>query len=186
MSYGMLWLPIIVSTVAVFVLSSILHMVLKHHKYDYKGLSGEDAVRAVVRKTGPAPGVYMVPYCPDHSRMKDPEVLKKWNDGPVALVTIMRNGAPAMGKYLAQWLALCLFIGFTAAYVARHALSPTSDGLTVMRITGTVAFVGYGFGYFQDSIWKGIPWSNSLRGIADAAVYAVATGLVFRLLLPGA
>jgi hypothetical protein len=55
-----------------------------------------------------------------------------------------------------------------------------------MRITGTLAFAAYGFGYFQDSIWKGIPWSNSFRGLLDAAVYALATGLVFRWLWPGA
>ena len=45
---------------------------------------------------------------------------------------------------------------------------------------------GYGLGYIQDSIWKAVPWSNSLRGLLDAAIYAVVTGLVFRLLWPAA
>jgi hypothetical protein len=56
----------------------------------------------------------------------------------------------------------------------------------VLRITGTVAFVAYGFGYIQDSIWKAIPWSNSLRGIVDALIFGLVTGLVFRQLWPGA
>jgi hypothetical protein len=186
MPFGSLWIPVVVSTVVVFVLSSLAHMVVKHHKNDYKGLSGEDAVREAIRKAGPAPGLYFLPHCSDHAKMKEPEMMKKWEDGPVALLTVMRNGCPGMGKYLSLWALLCLFISFTAAYVARHTLTYGADGLTIMRITGTVAFAGYAFGYFQDSIWKGIPWSNSLRSIADAAVYAVATGLVFRLLWPGA
>jgi len=186
MPFGSLWIPVVVSAVVVFVLSSIAHMALKHHKSDYKGLSGEDAVREAVRKSGPAPGVYFIPYCADHSKMKEPDLQKKFADGPVALLTVIRNGPPTMGKHLTLWFLLGLFISFTAAYVARHTLTYASDGLTIMRITGTVAFVGYGFGCFQDSIWKGIPWRNSLRGIADAAVYAIATGLVFRLLWPAA
>jgi hypothetical protein len=77
-------------------------------------------------------------------------------------------------------------VSFVTAYVARNTLSPGTDGLLVLRITGTVAFAAYGFGYLQDSIWKSIPWSNSLRGIIDALLYALTTGLVFRWLWPDA
>jgi hypothetical protein len=186
MPFGSLWLPVVVSAIAVFVLSSLAHMLLKHHNRDYRGLSNEDAVREAVRKGNPAPGVYFIPYCPDHSQMKDPAVQKKFSDGPVALLTVVPNGTPQMAKNLVQWLLLCFFVSFTAAYVARHTLSYGTAGLEVMRVTGAVALVGYAFGYFQDSIWKGIPWANSLRGIADSLVYALATGLVFRLLWPAA
>lgn len=184
MPIGSLWLPVLVSAVAVWLISAILHMVLKYHRADYRQLPGEEAVAAAIRQAAPGPGVYVVPYCPDPSRMKDPDVQKKYQDGPVGLITLMRNGPPAMGKYLLQWLLFCLLVSFVTAYVARHTLSFGTDGLTVLRITGTVAFAAYGFGYFQDSIWKAIPWSNSLRGLADAAVYAVVTGLIFRLLWP--
>ena len=186
MPFGSLWIPVVVSTLTVFVLSFLAHMVLKHHKLDYRGLSNETAVAEAIRKGGPAPGVYMIPHCDDHSQLKDPAFVKKFTDGPVALLTVMRSGPPSMVKSLVQWFLLCLFISFTAAYVARHTLSHGSAGLEIMRITGSVALVGYAFGYFQDSIWKGIPWANSLRGIADAVVFALATGLVFRLLWPAA
>jgi hypothetical protein len=186
MPFGSLWLPVVVSAVTVFVLSSLAHMALKHHKRDYKEIPDEDAVAESIRKAGLSPGVYFLPYCGDPAKMKDPAVRKKYEDGPVALITLLRNGAPAVGAHLLQWLVLCFLVSFTAAYVARHSLSPSTDGLTVMRITGTLAFVGYAYGYFQDSIWKGIPWGNSLRGMADAVAYALATGLVFRLLWPGA
>jgi hypothetical protein len=184
MPFGTLWLPVVVSAVAVFVASAIVHMVLRYHKSDYKGLTNEDEVRAAIRKGSPAPGFYVVPYCPDPSKMKDPAVVKKYTDGPVALVTVIRTGLPRMGKHLGLWFGYCLLTSFVAAYVARHTLAPGQDALTVMRITGTVAFVSYGVGPFQESIWKGVPWSNTMRLVLDAAAYALLTGLTFRLLWP--
>jgi hypothetical protein len=161
-------------------------MVLRYHRADYKGLPDEDSVAAALRKDKPAPGVYFIPHCLDMSQLKDPAVRKKFEDGPVAILTLRRNGQPAMGTNLVQWFLLCFLVSFVTAYVARHTLSAGAAGLEVMRITGTVAFVAYGFGYLQDSIWKSIPWSNSLRGLLDAALYGLTTGLVFRLLWPGA
>lgn len=186
MPFGSLWLPVVVSAVAVWLVSAILHMALKYHRADYKQLSDEESVVQGIRKAGPGPGLYVMPYCTDMPQMKDPAVRKRYDEGPVAILTVMRNGPPAMGKYLGLWFLLCFLVSFVTGYVARHTLSPGTDLLEVLRITGTVAFVGYGFGYFQDSIWKGIPWANSLRGILDAAIYGLVTGLVFRFLWPGA
>jgi hypothetical protein len=186
MPFGSLWLPGLVSAVAVFVASSILHMLLKYHRADYKQLSDEDSVAGAIRRVGPGPGLYFIPYCPDPAQMKDPAIRKKFEDGPIAMITVLRNGPPNLAKNLAQWFLFCLLVSFTAAYVARHTLDFGSPGLEVLRITGTIAFVAYGYGYFQDSIWKGIPWSNSVRGLIDAAIYALVTGLVFRWLWPAA
>jgi hypothetical protein len=181
-----LWLPVIVSAVAVWFVSAILHMVLKYHRADYKKLSDEETVAQALRAAGPTPGVYVMPHMADHSMMKDPAVRKRYEDGPVAILTVLRNGVPAMGKYLAQWFLFCLLVSFVTAYIARHTLAPGADGLEVLRLTATVAFLAYGFGALQDSIWKSIPWSNSLRALLDAAIYALVTGLVFRLFWPGA
>lgn len=183
MPFGSLWLPVLVSAVVVFFLSSLAHMVLKHHRADYKPFPREDGLAAALRPI-PPPGVYMLPHCGDSSAMKDPKFLKRYEEGPNALVTVLRNGPPAMGKLLLQWFALCVLISFIVAYIARHTLLPGAPGMLVMQITGAVAFAGYGLGYVQDGIWKGIPWANALRGMADAVVYALATGLCFRLLWP--
>ena len=183
MPFGSLWLPVVVAAVAVWFVSAILHMALRYHMADYKKLPDEEAVAGALRKESLAPGLYFLPYAMGSS-LKDPAVVKRFQDGPVGFLTIRKNGPPAFGKSLVQWLLLCFLVSFVAAYVARHTLTPVTDGLTVMRVTGTIALLGYGFGYFQDSIWKGIPWSNSLRGLADAVVYAIVTGLVFRWLWP--
>ncbi|MFL6198230.1 MAG: hypothetical protein ACJ76J_03555 [Thermoanaerobaculia bacterium] len=186
MPFGSLWLPVVVSAVAVWLVSAVLHMVLKYHRADYKQLADEEGIGHTLRKAASSPGVYVIPYCADMSQMKDPAMLKKYEEGPIALITVMRNGVPKMGKNLAQWFLFCFLVSFVTGYVARHTLGFDTDPLTVLRITGTVAFIGYGFGYFQDSIWKAIPWSNSLRALLDAAIYALVTGLVFRFLWPGA
>ena len=186
MPFGSLWLPVVVSTAAVFLVSSFLHMVLKHHRADYKKLPDEGAVGDAMRKHPAPPGVYLIPHVLDPAAMKDPAVRKRYDDGPVALITWLRNGPPAMGKNLGLWLALSFLISFTAAYIARLTLAPGADGMLVMRLTGTVAFAGYGYGYFQDSIWKGVPWANSFRGLVDSLIYAVVTGVLFMVLWPGA
>lgn len=184
MPFGSLWLPVLVSAAAVWLASSVLHMVLKYHRADYKGLSNEDAVAEAMRKGSPSPGYYVLPYCPDPSKFKDPAVLEKFSKGPVAYVSVVPNGMPNMGKHLGLWLGFCLLVSFVSAYIARHTLSPSSEGLLVMRITGTVAFAAYGFGNVVDSIWKGQPWGNTFRALFDSIVYAVLTGLAFRLLWP--
>lgn len=184
MPFGSLWLPVVVSAVAVWLASAILHMVLKYHRADYKRLPDEDSVAAALGKGAPPPGFYVLPYLMDPSKMKDPAVLRRYEEGPVAMVTVIKNGPPAFGKSLVQWLVFCFFLSFVIAYVARHTLAAGASGLEVMRITGTLAFVGYGFGYFQDSIWRAIPWPNSLRGLVDAGIYALITGFAFRLLWP--
>ena len=161
MPFGTLWLPCVVSAVAVFIASALAHMVLKYHKADYKGLPNEEAFAEPMRKMGLTPGLYVHPYCSDPSQMKDPAVLARYEKGPVALISVLPNGAPRMGMHLTQWF-----------------------GLMVMRITGTVAFAGYVLGNLQDMIWKGQPVGNTVRGVIDGVLYAVVTGLVFRLLWP--
>jgi hypothetical protein len=184
MPFGSLWQPVVVSAVVVFVASSVIHMVLRYHKADYKGLSNEEDVRGVLRKGSVTPGMYVVPYCADPSQMKDPAVAKKYTDGPVGVVTVLPSGIPNMGKYLGLWFGLCLLASFVAAYVARHTLTPGAAPMMVCRITGTVAFAAYGVGAIPDSIWHGHPWSNTMRRLLDALIYSVLTGLTFRFLWP--
>ena len=184
MPFGSLWLPVLVSAVAVWIVSAIVHMALRYHRADYKQLAEEASIAQAIRAAGPGPGLYVMPYCTDQAQMKDPAMRKRYEEGPVALLTVMRNGMPNLGKHLVQWFLLCFLVSFATGYVARHTLTSGTDGLTVLRVTGTVAFMAYGFGYFQDSIWKAIPWSNSLRGLLDAALYGLTTGLVFRFLWP--
>ena len=186
MPFGSLWIPVVVSAFVVFAGSSILHMVFKYHRADVRPLPDEEAIRGSLGKASPAPGLYVTPHCTDMGQMKDPAYRTKYEKGPVALITVFPNGLPAMGRLLGLWFGFCLFVSFTAAYVARHTLQPGANGMLVMQITGTVAFAGYAVSHLSDSIWKGQPWANTARALIDGLIYSVLTGLVFRLLWPAA
>lgn len=186
MPFGSLWIPVLVSAVAVFVVSAVLHMALKYHRADYKQLPDEEGVRAALGKVKIPPGLYMTPYCQDGADMKRPEMQEKFVKGPVALVVSMPSGAPNMGKHLGLWFGYCLLSSFVVAYIARHTLHAGEDKLHVLQITGAVAFCLYGLGNIVDSIWKAQPWSNTFRSLIDGVVYAMVTGLIFRVLWPAA
>ena len=57
-----LWLPILLSAVAVFIVSSIVHMVLPHHRTDFAKLPAEDQVMSAIGQGATARGTYMFPY----------------------------------------------------------------------------------------------------------------------------
>ena len=76
-SWHALLLPSVISAVLVFIASSLIHMVVKWHKSDYKTLPNEDEVRMAIRKSSPVPGKYVMPFCKDGKEMASPEMQKK-------------------------------------------------------------------------------------------------------------
>jgi len=85
--------------------------------------------------------------------LKDPAFLEKQAKDPVAFMTVMPGGRPAMGPQLAQWFVYCAVVGVFAAYIAGRALGPGAHSLAVFRFAGATAFIGYSLALWQDSIW---------------------------------
>ena len=128
-----LWLAIIGSAVAVFVVSSLLHMLFTYHNSDYKPFSNEDDVRAAINKGGAGAGMYVLPYCPDMKGMREPAMIKKMTEGPTGFVLLRAPGAPKMGPSLTQWFGLTLALSFLAAYVASRAPDRECRGVSRLR-----------------------------------------------------
>jgi hypothetical protein len=183
-SLGALWLPIVLSAVLVFVLSSIIHMVLRYHNADYTPLPNEDAVRAAIRSGNPAPKQYIIPYCASPKEMESPEAKRKFIEGPVGVLNLKPAGAPGMGASLTQWFLFILVVSFMVAYVASHALPPGTPYLGVFRIVGAVAFLAYAAGQLPAAIWMGKPWVVAIKEAFDGLVYGLATAGVFGWLWP--
>ena len=173
-----LWLPILLSAVVVFVISSLIHMLFKWHNSDYSALANEDAVREVIRAGNPAPGQYVLPYCGDMKEMGSEAMLKKYRDGPVGFLAIRPNGQVNMGKFLGQWFVLCLVVATMAAFLASQLVTPM-HARAAAKLVGAVTFIAYGIGGISDSIWMGRPWSSTVKFLFDSALYAVGSGLVF-------
>lgn len=179
-----LWLPILISAVFVFVASSILHMLVPLHRSDYQKVPGEKEFMAAVRKFKIPPGDYLVPCAGSPKEMSSPEFVEKRSQGPVLVMTVMRNGPPAMGPSLAQWFVYCVVVGVFAAYLSGRALGPGVPYRAVFRFAGATAFVGYGLALWQNTIWFKRSWMTSIKYTVDSLVYALLTAGVFGWLWP--
>ena len=116
--------------------------------------------------------------------MKSPEIAEKYKAGPVGTMTIFPPGVPAMPKFLGQWFAFCLIVGFCVAYLTGRTIAPGAHYLIVFRVAGTAAFLAYSVGNLANGIWKGQPWSNVLKEVIDGLIYSLLTAGTFGWLWP--
>jgi hypothetical protein len=181
-----LWLPILLSAIGVFIMSSILHMVLKYHNNDLKKLPDEDKIIDDLRRFNIPPGDYMFPCEYDPKKRTSPEFLERYKKGPVGMMTVFPAGTENMAGPLAQWFVFCIIVGIFAAYVAGRALEPGAHYLSVFRFAGVTAFAGYSLAIMQQSIWFKRKWSFTLRSMFDGLIYALITAGFFGWLWPQA
>jgi hypothetical protein len=180
----LLWLPILVSSVIVFVVSSLIHTVLPWHKNDYAKLPDEDRVRSALRPLAIPPGDYMMPRPSSAAELRSPEYAAKRTEGPVMVATVLPSGPISMRNNLISWFVFSVVIGVLAAYVAGRALPPGSPYLHVFRFVGVTAFIGYAAALWQMSIWYGRSWSTTIKSTIDGLVYALLTAGTFGWLWP--
>lgn len=181
-----LWLPIVVAAVFVFVVSSVVHMALQIHKHDFATLPDEAKSLDALRSLGLKPGSYRFPACNSMKEMQSPEMAEKLRRGPVGMLTVFPNGPMAMGKALGQWFVFCIVVAVLVAYVAGISLPRGAEFMAVFRVTTTVAFLGFAFSSVTDSIWKALSWAVTAKFVFDGVLYALATGVAFAWLWPGA
>jgi hypothetical protein len=179
-----LWLPILLSAVLVFVVSSIIHMVLQYHRNDFKKMPNEDRIMDALRPFDPPMGDYVMPYAGDMKVYGSPEFKDRLEKGPVAIVRILPKGRESMAPALIMWFVYSILVGVIAAYVAGRALAPGAEYLAVFRFTGAVSFTGYSIALIQDSIWLKRNWGATLRSVLDGLVYSLVTAGAFGWLWP--
>jgi hypothetical protein len=177
-----LWLPILVSAVFVFVVSSVIHMAVQWHKGDYRKLPDEDAVLDAIRKLGVPAGQFMFPCAGSMAEFKTPAMQEKFKRGPVGMM-IVRSGM-SMNKSLAQWFAFCIVCGICVAYVTGLGIAPGPAGGHVFRVAGSVAVICHAFTSVNDSIWKGVSWPTTWKFVVDGVLYGLVTGAAFAWLWP--
>ncbi len=180
-----LWLPILVSAVAVFVVSSIIHMTPLWHKTDYPLYPHQDRVLDALRPIGIPPGDYMMPRPATPAEMRSTTFLEKVKRGPVVMMTVFPPWSGSMASNLSQWFVYALVVSIFAGYIAGAALPPgTATFGAICRFAGTTAFLGYGLALWQMSIWYRRAWSMTLKSTLDGVIYAAVTCAVFGWLWP--
>jgi len=179
-----LWLPIFVSSVIVFVASSIIHMATPWHKNDYRKLPNEDAVRGALQPLAMPQGDFVVPRPSSREEMGSAEFGEKVKKGPVMVLTVLPNATMSMGKNLIMWFIYLVVVSYLSAYVAGRALPAGTGYREVFRFVGTVAFIGYSVALWQMSIWYRRSWSTTIKATIDGLIYGLLTAGTFGWLWP--
>ena len=180
----LLWLPILVTAVAVFVASSLIHMVFKWHNLDYKKLTNEDAVLAAIRAGSPEPGQYVLPHCADMKDLQTEELQKKFREGPVGFMTLKRPGPPTIGGALGKWFVFNLAVAGIVGVIALRMYGLQADPRRAAHLVGVLSLLTYSGGSVQQGIWMGKPWGSVAKDLLDGAIYATVSALSFWWLWP--
>jgi len=178
------WLPILLSGVAVFVVSSIIHMLLPYHRSNFSSLPDEASFRQATRDLSIPPNEYMVPYAGSPKAMQSEEYQKKLAEGPVAMISVFPNQPFAMGASLLQWFIYSCLVGVMVAYIMTQALTSETEYLVVLQLASSTAFLGYAFALIQNSIWYKRKWSTTFKFLFDGLVYSLLTGGIFAWQFP--
>ena len=179
-----LWLPTLLSAVLVFIVSSIIHMALPVHRGDFKRLPEEDKIRDAVR--GTPPGQYMFPNANSMKEMQNPEMLEKMRVGPIGVMMVRPSGSWSMGPALVKWFVFTLVVGVFCAYLTGLGHGPGAEAMTIFRITGTIAVLGYVFSHVHEWTWKGLDTSIMVKFMIDGVIYSAITAGTFAWLWPTA
>ena len=179
-----LWLPILLSSIIVFLVSSVIHMASPWHKGDYPRLQNEDELRAALRPLAIPPGDYMVPRAASNEDMRSAEFKAKYARGPVMVVTVWPSGSQSIGRSLILWFAYCLVAGGFTAYIVGNALPAGATYMQVFKGATAAGFACYALGLWQMSIWYRRAWSATIKASVDGLIYASLTAGMLGWLWP--
>ncbi len=178
-----LWLPILLSTVVVWIISAVVWMALPHHKRDFIGLPDEDGFIDAVRKSGIKPGNYIFPDFRKREAMKSPKVEKALNEGPVGHLSVWPTPLTMGSKMIATFIVY-LVVSILIAYLTRVALPGAAPFAKVFQVAGTAGILAYCFSFIPNAVWFGSYKRTIVANIVDGIVYGLITGALFAWLWP--
>jgi hypothetical protein len=179
-----LWLPVLLSAVLIFVVSSIIHMVTPWHKGDYNRLAEEDGVMAVLRPFALKPGDYMVPRPSSMAEMGSPAFADKVKQGPRLMMTVFPGSSMSMTSNLVGWFVYLLVVAAMVAFLDTIVQPPGAHHHDVFHVTLIASFLGYAAALWQMVIWYNRSISTTLRSTIDGVLYALITAGVFSYFWP--
>ena len=175
-----LWLPVVLTAVALFFCSFLSWMVLHLHKSDWRKLPNEDEVMTTAAKWNLPVGSYMFPYACENKEMQSEAFQKKYKDGPRGILQIMP--AANMGAKLGFTILYFLVVAFALAYLSSVAFQAGETFLNVFRFIFTAALLIFLAATVQHSIW----FNTRVTGhVIESLLYAAVAGAIFAGLWPG-
>ena len=176
----MLWLPILLTSIVVFVLSALAWTVSPHHRGDFKSTECEDSLLKFFREAKIRPGRYMFPFSSGDPN-KDPVIKQKMIDGPVGTLTVFKG--IDMKSNLIWTYVFFLVTSTLIAYLAWFAMDghPDKSFMRVFRLVGTASILIYSCSAIPNDIWFKRPMATNL---IDGVIYGLTTGLIFAAMWP--
>ena len=175
-----LWLPIVLSTVALFFASFLSWMVFQFHRSDWLKLQNEDEFLQGARKCGVEPGNYMFPGCNTPEEMKSESHKQKWEAGPRGVMTVFTK--TSMAQNLALTFIYFLVANFCLAYLGTLALPLGAEFLRVFRFMSTAALLVYLTAIVSHAIWFRV---RIVGHVIDSVIFALIVGVIFAAMWPG-
>lgn len=175
-----LWLPVLLSGVAVFICGFLSWLVFPHHKKDWVSLENEDAFFGAIKDLGIKPGEYMFPWC--HGIEKE-VAHQRYGAGPWGTF-YLQDKQPKFVRNLLLTLAFDLFVGVLVAYVASMTLDVGTDSMKVFRVVSVCAFMAHCMGLFPHYVFTSRRMPAIFAAFLDGLVYALVTGGIFAWLWP--
>lgn len=184
-----LWLPIVVSAVAVWIAGAVIWMAMPHHKKDMLELPNRTEAIEKIRSLGLPPGNYMFPAggCSKET-MKDPEVQRCWKEGPLGYISLWKT-PPKMGGNMIGTFCVHVVVSVLVGYLAWVTIGGGAAGLAglgaepgfgrIFQVAGTAGILAYAFSHVPNGLWFGASKRAIAMNIVDGVVYGLIMGAVF-------
>jgi hypothetical protein len=173
-----LWLPIVLSAGAIWLLSLIFGMALPHHKQDWIGLSHEDGFMDDLRRSGIKPGNYLFPDFRSREALKSEQVEKALKEGPVGHLSVWKTPV-TMGDKLVATFIVHFVVATLIAYLTRVALPGAAPFAKVFQIAATAGILAYSFSFIPNALWFGAYKRTIVASIIDGIVFGLIIGAIF-------
>lgn len=203
-----LWLPILVSGVAVWFASAIGWMAVGHHNKDRDAIPAgqEQAFMDTIKRMNIGPGNYGFPdFCQNHdknlSREERRAAMKALYDRrPMGTLRVW--GEVNMGMNMLLTLVFYIITSAVIAYLAWAALPHAAGALPtgvappgtaslgapsaakIFQVVGTAGVLAYCFASFPNDLWFQLKRRAMLLNWIDGIVFGLITGAVFAWLWP--
>jgi hypothetical protein len=173
-----LWLPILLSAAAVWIVSIIASMALPHHKGDFVRLPDEDGFMDDLRRRGIAPGNYIYPDLRSRAAMETEKVKTALSRGPVGHLHVWKTPV-TMGDKMGLTFVVYLVVSVLIAYLTRIAVPSGAPFPRVFQVAATAGILAYCFAFIPSNVWWGTYRRTIVANIFDGILYAAITGAIF-------
>jgi len=170
--------------VAVFVVSSIIHMTPLWHKTDYPRLATEDRVLDAAASDRHSSRRLPHAAAGEPAQMRSPEFQEKMKRGPAVILTVLPPWTGSMARNLVQWFVYCLVVGVFAHSLRLRVAAGFPSVCCRLPLRGDDRVPRLHAGAVADVHLVPPSWAMTLKSTFDGVIFALVTCAVFTWMWP--